>query len=409
MYSKNDSTLKHIHTVAGKVGSLFVRDTIFSEGRKQLVLLVTLVGLKQAQLLYIDITMDLTPGDLVPTNVTVSSPLTGSTITSMFIIEKSLEASVILLGFRRGSVGLYDISHDMNNSEATLFTVIEKVHGDETVTALRFLVSSESTTAGHLYSVGRDGCLAIHSIDLVNNTIQLVHNLALPIGPYIEGLCFQNGHVLVHGFSSKKWVLYDTTAEEEIMGVETGGAHRSWAFQPHINPSGPQSGGTLVWTRSSSLHICSQEGPNHGVLRSGGHGREIKAVAVSPVTQCSECCVRHNELIATGAEDTDIKIFCYKDGDPVCLKTLRKHTTGIQHLKWSDDGHYLFSSAGSEEFYVWRIRTLPTAVDIGVVCEHIHTPESVFSDLRIISFDVKRCGNAYTIVMVFSDSSVKVS
>jgi len=92
------------------------------------------------------------------------------------------------------------------------------------------------------------------------------------------------------------------------------------------------------------MHICSQNGANHAVIRSGGHGREIKAVAVSPQGGS-----RSRQLIATGAEDTDIKIFQYAEKDFACRRTIRKHTTGIQHLQWSHDGEYLFSSGGCEE------------------------------------------------------------
>lgn len=408
MCSARDSTLHNIHTVTGKVGSLFATDTFSTEGRKQIVLLITLVGQKQAQLLFIDNTRGLSLMSLKIVSIPLSTFLTGLTVTSMSVVRTISEDETLLLGFRHGSVGLYTTSQDVTSTEYSLFRVIEKVHGDETVTAIKFQALSESAAVGHLYSVGRDGRLAVHLVDLVKNTVKLVHNLALPIGPNIEGLYLQEGRLLVHGFSSKNWVLYDIASEEEIMSIETGGAHRSWAFQPSSNPYSPQ-GGTLIWTRTSSLHICSQEGPNHNVLRSGGHGREIKAVAVSPPKERPQYCERYRGLIATGAEDTDIKIFQYTKGELVCRRTLRKHTTGIQHLQWSDDGDYLFSSAGSEEFYIWRVQALGAVVDIEIVCEYAYTPESEFSDLRIMSFDVARCGSAYTIAMVFSDSSIRVS
>lgn len=60
--------------------------------------------------------------------------------------------------------------------------------------------------------------------------------------------------------------------------------------------------------------------------------------------------------------------------------------------------------------YIWRIRDLPaSALEIGVVCEHVYTPESEHADLRLMSFDVITSGSAHTITMVFSDSSIKVS
>ncbi|KAJ4325986.1 WD repeat-containing protein 6 [Neodidymelliopsis sp. IMI 364377] len=401
MYSKDGSTLRSIHRVTGKVGSLFVSVVGTVEGRTHFALLATLVGKKQAHLLRIDPASSSSPESIQPIIVPVSETLTGSIVTSMERVAIGPNKSVLILGFRRGAIALYSVLEDTANLKASLFRIVEKAHGDETVTAMKWLSSADNTSEGHLYSVGRDGCLAVHSINLTNNIVQLVHNLSLPIGPNIENIYLHENRLMANGFSSKKWVLYDVESEEEIMGIETGGAHRSWAFQPRLDAQG---GGTLVWTRTSSLHICSQEGSNHGVLRSGGHGREIKAVAVSPRLGASGDC-----LVATGAEDTDIKIFQYTDGEPVCKRTLRRHTTGIQHLQWSDDGKYLFSSAGSEEFYIWRVRTELAVVDVGVVCEHVYIPESEFSDLRIMSFDVTKRDTAYLIAMVFSDSSVKVS
>jgi WD40 repeat protein len=406
MYSESDQSLKIIHAVSRKVGSLFAT-SIVSAGRKQLALLVTLVGQKQAELLVIEADTSSIPEDLSPISIPISDMLAGGVITSMSLVETRLDKVVLILGFRRGTIALYTISRESTDTQVSLFRVIEKVHGDETVTAIKFQVLAEDVSAGYLYSVGRDGCLAVHLLDYVENTVKLVHNLALPIGPNIEDLYFQGSHLIVHGFSSKRWVLYDVTLEEEIMGIETGGAHRSWTFQPYLSPD-CTSGGTLLWTRTSSLHIYNQKGTDHDVLRSGGHGREIKAVAARPQTNHSHVLNNSCALIATGAEDTDIRIFQYNQNELLCRATLRKHTTGIQHLQWSDNGEYLFSSAGSEEFYIWRIRTLDAVVDIGVVCEYVYSPESEFSDLRIMSFDVTQSGTSYTIAMVFSDSSIKV-
>jgi WD40 repeat protein len=403
MYSAHDSSLRNIHTVTGKVGALFVTDIHSSEGRKHLALLITLVGQKYSQLLIVD---TLSSEGLKAVLIPVSEVLTGPTITSMLLVNTRSESPTLLLGYRNGSIALYNIPENHPGAEASLFRVIGKVHGDETVTGMMIRALPESASIWHLYSVGRDGCLAIHSIDVARNIVTLIHSSILPIGPHIEGLYIWQDRLLVHGFSSKKWVLYDITVEEEVMGIETGGAHRSWAFQPHPNSDTP--GGSLVWTRTSSLHICSQVGSNHDVLRSGSHGREIKAVAISPPIPHDDDTTQSRTLIATGAEDTDIKIFAYDAGELVCRRTLRKHTTGIQHLQWSENGEYLFSSAGSEEFYIWRVRSLHTDIDVGIVCEYVYTPESEFSDLRIMSFDCVRQGGSYIITMVFSDSSIKV-
>ncbi|KAF2131949.1 WD repeat protein-like protein [Dothidotthia symphoricarpi CBS 119687] len=401
-FSKNDLVLKKLHAANGKVAEMFVTDISCSSYRR-VALLITLAGPKESQLLYMDLIPTHGPEILRIVTIPMTGLVNDSTTASMSHIEAA-GGTYVCLGFRRGSVAVYAIPEDPPeaSSIASPFKVIEKLHGNDTVTALTWVGSVRNSSQGHLFSVGRDGSLAVSSFDFTLQSINLVHNLALPIGPKIEGLYFHQDHLLVHGFSSKQWVLYDVTAEEEIMSIETGGAHRSWAFQPSLSA---ELGGTLVWTRASSMHICSQTRPTHDVIRSGGHGREIKAVAVSSPKGSGEALCH---LIATGAEDTDIKIFQYIGGDLICRRTLRRHTTGIQHLQWSEDGEYLFSGGGREEFYIWRFRKLPSFMDIGVVCEFVYAPESEHSDLRIMSFDVTRRNAGYDVAMVFSDSNIKV-
>jgi WD40 repeat protein len=397
MFSQNSKILTKLGSVDGKIGDLFARHVLLPNGQGMTLLLATLVGHKEAVLLYIDAAVESGPSIIRTVAVPVSEPSTGSTITSMALAPTS-EDLFLYLGFRRGSVAVYIISSDLKGSNAaSLSRVIERAHGVETVTAMEWVPSSAKAFSGHLTSVGRDGCIAVQHIDLITGAVEMVHNLTLPIGPNVEGLYFQRGHLIVHGFSSKKWVLYNTTIEEEVMSIDTGGAHRSWAFQPQSEVGG---GGTLIWTRATSMHICSQRGMNHSVIRPGGHGREIKDVAVSEGS---------HHLIATGAEDTDIKIFEYVQSELLCRTTLRRHTTGIQHLKWSENGEYLFSSGGCEEFYIWRIRQLPFAMVIGIVCEFTYTPESEYADLRIMSFDVAQQNDGFIVAMVFSDSSTKAS
>lgn len=408
VYGTNSPGLHKLHTVKGKVGEMFVTKIHEAPGVQSMVLLVTLVGQSVAELLF----LDLNDGTNLPiiarvVVVPVSETLTGFTISSMTYIKTTSQGSYALLGFRRGSIAVYSIpetqADQQGTTQASLIRILAQVHGKETVTSMLWSPSSPESASGQLISSGRNGRLAIHLINWIKKSAYVTHDLTVPFGPNIEGLYFNDGNLLAYGFSSKKFVLYDTTAEDEVMSVETGGSHRSWAFQPCAKKEG---GGTLVWTRASSMHICCQKEPSHQIVRSGGHGREIKAVAVSPASNEG----MKKQLIATGAEDTDIKIFEYNRGSFTCLRTLRKHTTGIQHLQWSSDGEYLFSSGGCEEFYIWRVRALSTkAGDISVICESSYTPESEHSDLRIMSFDVRKRETGSVIAMVFSDSNTGVS
>lgn len=419
MYQKSEPLkLQKIHTVQGKVGDLFIGRT---STNGTIVLLVTLMGRTFAQLLYVSTLQAEGPPSVTRiTEVLLPEAVTGTTITSMAYIPIVANPACLFLGFRGGSVAGYLLPHPSDsNDQATAF-VVRKFHGKEAVTSLLWypasVCSSSPSPEGYLISVGRDGCCAIHHVVISPTTspssiqaqeihLTITHHLPLPFGPTLEGLHLDQttNNLLIYGFSSTKFILYNLTTEEEIASVETGGAHRSWAFHPSA-----RGGGTLVWTRASTMHIrdFQQRGACHTVIRTGGHGREIKAVAVSPA----------HGLIATGAEDTDIKLFSYsssgghgKEKDLHALRTLRKHKTGIQCLQWSDDGAYLFSSGGAEEFFVWRVRQLPGWVGWGVVCEAEVARESLDVEVRCLGFDVRQEEDSrFVAALVFSDSTVRV-
>jgi WD40 repeat protein len=417
MYRSGSAKLLKIHTVQGKVGNMFTTRTTTLPETEKIVLLITLMGQKLAKLLYIDTVGENEPLVTRAADLHFSDQITGGTVTSMEYITTDNEEDYICLGFRGGSVAGYTLAKraSAEDNDGIKPAFIERVHGKEAVTSMLWFPSRQYSSYGNLVSVGRDGCCAIHHIEFSASTLSLVHFLPLPVGPNIEGLYYLHGALIAYGFSSTKFIVYNITTEEEVMSVGTGGSHRSWSFRPHTSQEG---GGTLIWTRASTMHIFTQKGPNHAVIRPGGHGREIKSVAISENYFNRE---DGRKLIATGAEDTDIKIFEYAAGGEsgaegafLCRRTLRKHNTGIQQLKWSDNGAYLFSSGGCEEFYVWRVRNLPGALGIGIICESVCPPESEASDVRLTSFDVRRqaenaeADGCFVIAMVFSDSKIRV-
>ena len=378
----------------------------WQETRRRLVthvsILVTPVNARSATLLTLEL-------DLRASTIQVKSrcelELPQCFVVTAFTLSRyeDDENHCALLGARNGSVAIYDLTSEASQAATLGSSVHLKVHGTEAVTSFHWTRHGEtSQSQGLLHSIGRDGTHAIHRLQRINGTwrAELVHQLSLPFGPNLEGLGRgrPDHHLWVWGFKSKYFVVYDITAQRQIQSVDCGGAHRNWAFQPLLE------GGTLVWTKASKLYRHTQLLLPYELINPGGHGREIKAVAVSP---------GQPQIIATGAEDTDIKLYTFDEQHGFrCLWTLRKHNTGIQHLQWSSDGSYLFSSAGFEEFYIWRIFRLPSA-GVGVVCESIH-PNSGKSDLRIMGFEIVDSGITshkdpadLEINMVYSDSTVK--
>lgn len=211
-------------------------------------------------------------------------------------------------------------------------------------------------------------------------------------------------------------MVYDETHHRELASIDCGGPHRVWSFSPSPEDGSSNSFGSFSWVRATDLHWAFLGIPASKLIKPGGHGREIKACAVRP--QLFNISGHACNIIATGAEDTDIRLFSYSDAQYqagasgfTCLSVMKKHNTGIQHLQWSADGAYLFSSGGQFEFFVWRIREVPL-VRVGVVCEfEYRLPlDSDLPDLRITSFEARSLPEieCFDVCVALSDSSTRL-
>lgn len=340
-------------------------------------------------------------------------------------VHFAVQDDALLLGSRGGDIVMYSIETGDHGATKYVQRLHKRhVHGKDTITTIQSLPSQTreySNNNSCILTTGRDGKYGLHRISTPNlqhpdsnPTLETIHIGIPPFGPNIEGASFfpTSNDLLLWGFRSKDFVVWNETQQQETMTVECGGAHRNWAYTSLGDHSG---GGRLIWTKASMLNLRSQAQTSHRVVRPGGHGREIKAVAVSPVGNR-----KRGRFVATGAEDTDIRIFRLESGGEgaddglKCLHTLSKHIAGIQQLRWSLDGRFLFSAAGREEFFVWRVQPVP-CFGIGVVCVAQCPPVTEAGDLRIMDFEILEvCGTdilgteKYILPMVYSDSSVRV-
>lgn len=328
-----------------------------------------------------------------------------------------------MLGSRNGALALYDASLPTSDVNLEPSFILLNVHGEDAITIIQCLPEQNTNQSVYILTAGRDGHYAVHNITTIEKslgqefTLSTVHRSMPTFGPNIEGAAFdqRTNELLLWGFRSRQFVVWNAFKNMETMTIECGGAHRHWSYIPR-NDGG--DGGTFVWTKASRCHVQSQAYASHQVFQSGGHGREIKATALSPVHEHSA-----TGYIATGAEDTVIKIWSHdpEDGSKAgfsCLGTLTKHTAGIQQMQWSDDGRLLFSAAGCEEFFAWRVRSVPL-IGVGAVCEAVCPKVSADGDLRIMDFCLEAAnhyqqessGNEsrdYLISIVYSDSSLRV-
>ncbi|KAH0848100.1 hypothetical protein FOPE_01720 [Fonsecaea pedrosoi] len=347
----------------------------------------------------------------------------------------------------RKSVILWVTSESNTSGEPSC---LRHAHGTDSVASVTILQedAQPSKETIHVLTTGRDGIYAIHrvnwpqSTDTQEATVTAVHRSALPFGPNIEGAFFTSGkesshvterNLILYGFRSTSFVVWNETQQSEVLSVECGGPHRSWAFRD-CSEFRDGGGKSFVWTKARTLNWHSSRGSNHELIQKGGQGREIKAVARSPVSYDRlQKEHRAQVLIATGAEDTNIQLFAiprtakatYRPqpaGEPVpdtsafrAVSTLKRHNTGIQHLQFSPSGGYLFSSAGCEEFYVWRLTFDVPGIETGVVLWDMMPTQEEDSDARIMSFDLQRSNSGdenareeYTIVMAYSNGKAKV-
>ena len=404
--------------VPGKVGGLYTHPITGIPSNSRVALLVSLVALHKVYLFQLNREhmrgLEQPPAALeldLPSDVTISG---------MRLEELGDAQSLLFIGTRSGHIACYRLGN-------TPHLVSYTNHHSDAVTAMHW-TTSEAASSGHEYAIGyllssaRDSSYAIHRYDGTGSKPpQRVHRTTLAIGPLIEGFYFtaeSEPHLIFYGFRSKDFVVYDETDHTEIMRVECGGAHRVWSFQP-TSSRDAISVGTFCWTRASILCMSRDDRVQTSRAKKGGHGREIKAVAVQPQLKSSS---KSSNIIATGAEDTDIRLFTLNDKTETplkCISIVKKHNTGLQQLKWSLDGRYLFSCGGSEEFFVWRIREVPF-VQVGIVVDSTLPPASELPDLRIMAFDVLDIGSseqpdseesdtAFIISIALSDSTLRVS
>ncbi|KAK7607626.1 WD40-repeat-containing domain protein [Phyllosticta paracitricarpa] len=414
--SESSNQLSTLTKVERKISGIYASSVCTSDGKTMVSLFVTQVGETIAE--HFLFTRDATLKIVRKVTLRLPSPFIPTSAT--YVISDG--GGNAFVGSRSGGLAIFPEVpfHDTNEVYEYQYSARQKLHTPEATSYLLWTPSpaiDSSKSLGLLISVGRDGRCTATDISR-NLATTLVHQSSLPFGPNAEG-CYINAQskdLMVYGFRSKHFVLYNATLEQEVMSVECGGAHRIWSFCPI--PDGVGVGGTFVWNHANTFKLYHIAQESHNFLRTGGHGREIKALAACP-TQPG--------LLATGAEDTTIRLFQYgevglehKRQDFTSVKTIRKHVTGIQSLAWSADGQLLFSSGGGEEFFVWRVRNVPV-IGLGVVCEAVCPTESENFDLRIMNFEVEQRvskdlqgqssdedrDGEFIITMVFSDSTLR--
>ncbi|BAE56458.1 unnamed protein product [Aspergillus oryzae RIB40] len=320
---------------------------------------------------------------------------------------------LVALGNAYGSLVLYRVANTMPIQQPIWNRKIHSREGISHISSFSSLYGETSPSLNYFLTCGRSGVYCVHEVKAEGDsqnlaTVQTIHRSNATRTIEIEGAYIdrQSKDLMLYGFHGKEFVLWNETTQSEIVRRLCGGSHRRWAFQP--NPEEPGSG-LFIWIQKN-LNVLQTRGDANRTLRAGGHGREIKAMDVAHSAD--------GPLFATGAEDTIVRIFAPTKpheeklwGSFKCLRVLKKHQVGLQQIRWSKKGNYLFTSGGSEEFIVWQIRSIPL---FGLATNAVASVrDDPFSDLRVTSFDVLQVdenssdGN-FLFCLVYSNSTLKI-
>ncbi|POS73703.1 hypothetical protein DHEL01_v207904 [Diaporthe helianthi] len=333
---------------------------------------------------------------------------------------------LIIFGSRVGSLSLHRLDQSVGGFRRVAHA--NRPGSKDSVSGIIPLPARPGLPCPYFLTTSRDGRYRIYettkqacgSDDAVS--LSLRHEAVPPLGPMIESGFFttttadpdSKPHLILCGFRSREFVVWNETTQQELANVECGGGHRAFTF--HVDPGSPERV-SFIWTKASRTCIYKQDGISKRSLKPGGHGREIKAAAAAA----------KGGLVATGAEDTNIRIWRV-DGDyrlgqgprpgMSCLAVVERHTNGIQCLRWAGE-KYLVSSGGGEEMFIWRVAQLEhTSYEgIAVLCEGVYPDKTRDGDLRIMSFDVQtvnavhdggdKGGEVLCLSLVLSNSTLK--
>ncbi|OAA44556.1 WD domain containing protein [Beauveria brongniartii RCEF 3172] len=319
-----------------------------------------------------------------------------------------IDDNLLAIGSRHGWIALLRRSAGNDGAWRPVFN-LPPASGDA-VTAIVPLPPSPSadSRAKYVLATSRDGKYRIFQLHLdgvAAAQMTLLHETAPPFGPWIEGAWFTGDaaapELILYGFRSKDFVVWNETRREELATMDCGGAHRTFRLARDEHAPACAAGRVrLAFTRTSRLAVHSQRGRFHEVVRLGQHGREIRSLAAA------------GHYVATGAEDTTIRLWEFDSSSSRMQHRayMKRHVTGLQKVLWRGD-EYLFSSGGNEELFAWRVRTLDSAYAgrLAVVCEGVFADKSPMKDLRIMDFDVAPDGDvdSTVVTIALSNSALK--
>lgn len=282
--------------------------------------------------------------------------------------------------------------YDLNEGKAHIF---KKLTAGDTITSSTILQSQKGSV--EFMITVRDGIYMVGTIKANEDSVTVEINMQNKLSRgFIEGGFFKDGDLILYGFRSTYFYVWNETKQLEITKELCGGSHRFWDLFVGENYK-------FVYLNKSTITIVRhrERFADYGLIYDGTHGREIRGLALSPETKDG------SKLIVTASEDTVVRLGkLFEDGTVKYSWCMNNHISGMQDIKFITN-EYLCSSAANEEFFIWKIGQLYDGTPIINQYASLK-PSTSIPDLRIMDFAFLSNDKGFLIVTVYSDSQIKV-
>lgn len=303
--------------------------------------------------------------------------------TTSFHVDKTNNWAIV--GSRHACLAVYDLS---SNTSA----YFRKICPGDTFTSIAPVESKKNTIV--LLVTIRDGYYIY--LEVTKNpefSYKIIHQNKLTRG-FVEGGYIHDNELIVYGFKSLYFYVWNESRQVELASEMCGGAHRKWKY---LN-------GRLLYMQRDSLVEATFPEPlrEYGILNSGTHGREIRDVAMSPALRADGL-----RLLMSASEDSTIRVSTLEENGSVrSFWSLNSHVSGLQSVKFLSE-EYAASSAANEEFLVWRLGTLSNGIPTAIEAARLPSANASL-DLRIMDFCSVPSPDGFLICTVYSDSHIRL-
>ncbi|KAL4804786.1 WD40-repeat-containing domain protein [Aspergillus unguis] len=366
--------------------------------------LTTYVKLDTAELFRVNIS----PGTESVEKVTLQIP-EGFEISAASLVHNN---KYLALGSRYGTLVVYDM--ETTGSLEPLIKVV-RVHSKDGITNIIPFpsLSADNTPSTYFISCGRDGTYRVNELEILTDSVSLrtIHS-PTTVGFNVEGAYIDKSSqdLILYGFGGMGFIVWNETTQSEVAKIHCGGGHRRWAFHPSDRPGEA----LLIWSQNG-FNACHINANATRSIRAGAHGREIKALGAHQPSDGTP------PLFVTGSEDTTLRILTLKSpqrsgpwGALESVRVLTGHDSAPQHIAWSSNGQYLFTSSAMEDFFVWRIRSIPL-FGVAAALQGWCPKSNPKSELRVTSFDILdvedtqgQAEASFLLCLTYSNSTINV-